>query len=124
MVGSDYCITTSKLEGFGLSYMEPWLTGTPVAGRNLPNITSDLIASGMRFPALYKGIEVPGKHTDFKDLTDQEQRKLISSLLQNKDKRELVNPEVVDNNRSVILTKYSLGNYANKLHAIYESYTG
>ncbi len=138
MVGSDYCITTSTMEGFGLAFMEPWVRGTPVAGRNLPNVTSDLIATGMRFPALYDRIVIPGSLSDFKDLSGREQKVLISDLLHNKNKRikfmklnpqlkglfELVIPEVVDNNRSVILTRYSLENYANKLYAIYESYPG
>ncbi len=32
---SDFCITTSIREGFGMVYLEPWLAGTPVIGREL-----------------------------------------------------------------------------------------
>jgi hypothetical protein len=56
--GARAAITTSIGEGFGMAYLEPWLLGTPVVGRDLPKVTGDFAASGMRFDWLYPGIPV------------------------------------------------------------------
>jgi glycosyltransferase involved in cell wall biosynthesis len=56
---SDAILTTSIAEGFGLAFLEPWLSGKSVVGRNLPRITSDFEASGISLDHLYERIEVP-----------------------------------------------------------------
>ncbi len=56
---SDAILTTSIAEGFGLAFLEPWLSGKSVVGRNLPRITSDFGASGISLDHLYQRIEVP-----------------------------------------------------------------
>ena len=79
MPASDYCVTTSMMEGFGLTYLEPWLEGIPVIGRNIETCTVDLKRNGLRFPLLYDRFIVPfkGEKTDFKDLDQQQQQQVI-----------------------------------------------
>jgi glycosyltransferase involved in cell wall biosynthesis len=58
-------ITTSVAEGFGMSFLEPWLAGKPLAGRNLPRITTDFKRMGVNLEKLYERltvpVEIPGK---------------------------------------------------------------
>jgi hypothetical protein len=83
---SDFCITTSIREGFGMVYLEPWLAGTPVIGRNLPSVTKDLEAYGIEFPRLYSAIivESGSRRTDFKDLEHGDQKLLIQEIVRHK----------------------------------------
>jgi hypothetical protein len=62
--GARAAITTSTGEGFGMAYLEPWLLGTPVVGRDLPKVTGDFAASGMSFDWLYPGIPVALTETE------------------------------------------------------------
>lgn len=52
-------VTTSVAEGFGLAFLEPWLAGRPLVGRNLPEITRDFTAGGLDLGGLYERLEVP-----------------------------------------------------------------
>ncbi len=52
-------VTTSIAEGFGLAFLEPWLAGRPVCGRDLPEITSDFHREGILLPWLYDRLDVP-----------------------------------------------------------------
>ncbi len=52
-------ITTSMAEGFGLAFLEPWLVGKPVCGRNLPEITHEFCDEGIEFPYLYERLDIP-----------------------------------------------------------------
>jgi hypothetical protein len=52
-------VTTSVAEGFGLSFLEPWLAGRPLWGRDLPEITADFKAAGLDLAALYQRVPVP-----------------------------------------------------------------
>ncbi len=63
---SDLVITTSILEGFGFSYIEPWLLDRAVIGRSIPFITPDFQAAGMKLGHLYNALIVEGK--DYKDI--------------------------------------------------------
>lgn len=45
-------LTTSIEEGFGMALVEPWLHGRWVAGRDLPELTQDLRAEGLRLEDL------------------------------------------------------------------------
>ncbi len=51
--------TTSVAEGFGLAFAEPWLLGKPVAGRRLPEITTDMEETGVDLSMLYDRLELP-----------------------------------------------------------------
>ena len=56
---ADALITTSIAEGFGLAFLEPWLAGKPLVGRNLPEITGDLEEHGLDLSNLYNRLLVP-----------------------------------------------------------------
>ena len=60
LAASDYVISTSVAEGFGMAYLEPWLAGRGVIARRLPTVMSDFEAVGMQFPLAYESIAVPG----------------------------------------------------------------
>jgi len=59
LAASDTLLTTSVAEGFGMVFLEAWLAGRPLVGRNLPEITADFLASGVRFPWCYDHLQVP-----------------------------------------------------------------
>jgi glycosyltransferase involved in cell wall biosynthesis len=61
-------VTTSVAEGFGLAFLEPWLFGKPVIGRDLPEITADFKANGIALPDLYPEWPVPLDLFDLKGL--------------------------------------------------------
>jgi hypothetical protein len=119
--------------------MEPWLIGTPVGGRNIDYITSDLKASGMQFPLLYDKIliDTGGRRTDFAALDMDEQMNFISELLTKKEILEItlqdnpllksifepVEESIITNNQSIINHEYSLHQYAKRLKAIYQRFT-
>jgi glycosyltransferase involved in cell wall biosynthesis len=46
-------VSTSVGEGFGLAFLEPWLFGKPVLGRDLPEITRDFKDNGITLADLY-----------------------------------------------------------------------
>jgi glycosyltransferase involved in cell wall biosynthesis len=56
---AEALISTSIAEGFGLSFLEPWLEGKMLVGRNLPEITSDFEEEGLDLSTLYSALPVP-----------------------------------------------------------------
>ena len=56
---ADAAITTSVAEGFGMVFLETWLAGNPLCGRDLPEITADFKADGMTFPHLQSRFAIP-----------------------------------------------------------------
>lgn len=56
---ADLILTTSVAEGFGLVFLESWLAGRSLVGRDLPEITSDFVSAGMRFDTLRPSLLVP-----------------------------------------------------------------
>ncbi|WP_319586457.1 glycosyltransferase [uncultured Desulfobulbus sp.] len=56
---ADVAVTTSVAEGFGMAFLEPWLFGTPVCGRNLPEIMSSSGDEGIQLPWSYDRLDVP-----------------------------------------------------------------
>lgn len=52
-------ITTSVAEGFGLAFLEPWLEGKMLIGRNIPEITADFVAEGIDLSPLYCTLPIP-----------------------------------------------------------------
>ena len=61
---ADRLVTTSVAEGFGMSFLEPWLFGRPVVGRNLPEITADFEEHGVDLSGLYERLDVPVEWVD------------------------------------------------------------
>lgn len=53
LAASDAVVTTSIQEGFGYIFHEPWLAGKPLIGRNIPRVTADFTATGLRLDHLY-----------------------------------------------------------------------
>lgn len=47
LAASDILITTSVAEGFGMVFLESWLSGRPLIGRDLPEITADFRDAGL-----------------------------------------------------------------------------
>jgi glycosyltransferase involved in cell wall biosynthesis len=134
---SDFCITTSIREGFGMVYLEPWLAGTPVAGRNLSCITEDLGKYNLEFPRLYDriGVKTAYGSCDFKDLETDEQENLILRLWRSSREKEIflrsnlflkllfneVESEVMRKNRQIIRKHFSVTNYGKRLLALYKN---
>jgi glycosyltransferase involved in cell wall biosynthesis len=132
---SDFCITTSIREGFGMVYLEPWLAGTPVIGRDLPYITRDLKNQGVEFPRLYNSIliETSSGKFDFKDLEPMNQEEIIANIMSRQSYRLKVfhdNPwlfnflddfpsDIIQYNQNIIELKFSVEEYGQKLLAIY-----
>jgi hypothetical protein len=52
-------LTTSVAEGFGLAFLEPWLMGRPLVGRDLPEITADFREVGVALDHLYDALPIP-----------------------------------------------------------------
>jgi glycosyltransferase involved in cell wall biosynthesis len=137
---SDFCMTTSIREGFGMVYLEPWLAGTPVIGRDLPIVTGDLRHSGLVFPRLYTClmIQPPAMGKDFKDLGVNEQMQVILQVLHNREYREgllqhnsflkgfldKVPLHIVRKNETIIKKRFSVEQYGKRLLAIYQEISG
>lgn len=56
---ADRWVTTSVVEGFGMSFLEPWLHHKPLIGRNIPMVTQDFASLGLQLESLYSSIRVP-----------------------------------------------------------------
>jgi glycosyltransferase involved in cell wall biosynthesis len=56
---AESVVSTSVTEGFGLAFLEPWLLGTGLLGRNLPEITSEFGEAGVNLGVLYDELTVP-----------------------------------------------------------------
>ena len=52
-------ITTSITEGFGFSFLEPWLFKKLLWGRSLPDICRDFTKNGIRLDHLYNALFIP-----------------------------------------------------------------
>lgn len=135
ITGSDFCITTSTMEGFGMTFLEPWLTDTPVIGRNLPSVTRDFSNAGVVFSGLYNAITVQSyNNRDFKDLSKEECSLILKEFISSFEKRKQFlndNPdlttlffdipiETIQQNRLTISERYSLKNYGTRLIELYK----
>jgi len=54
-----YFLTTSITEGFGFTFLEPWLFDKMVWGRRLPDICTDFEANGILLGHMYDELNVP-----------------------------------------------------------------
>jgi hypothetical protein len=68
LTSADGILTTSVAEGFGLAFLEPWLFGKSIIGRDLPAITADFKAQGIQFDQVYTGIRIPASWIDMEAL--------------------------------------------------------
>ena len=69
-------VTTSVAEGFGLAFLEPWLAGRSLVGRDLPEMTQGFKREGMNLSTLYPRLQVPLSWVGFEAL----RRKIESGL--------------------------------------------
>ena len=67
VASARYLLTTSITEGFGFSFLEPWLFDKLVWGRKLPDICADFEAAGVCFDHMYAALDVP---VDWLELDD------------------------------------------------------
>ena len=59
LVSADWIVTTSVAEGFGMVFLESWLAGRGLTGRDLPDVTADFAESGVQFTHVYDRLPVP-----------------------------------------------------------------
>jgi hypothetical protein len=59
VASARYLLTTSIMEGFGFSFLEPWLFDKLVWGRKLSDICTDFEANGVSFDHMYTALNVP-----------------------------------------------------------------
>ncbi len=60
VVDHAHCIiSTSVAEGYGLGFVEPWVFGKTLVGRDLPEITTDFKDMGIEMNQLYDSIPIP-----------------------------------------------------------------
>ena len=59
VASARYLLTTSITEGFGFSFLEPWLFDKLVWGRKLSDICTDFEANGVNLDHMYTQLNVP-----------------------------------------------------------------
>jgi hypothetical protein len=59
LAAADRVLTTSLAEGFGLSFLEPWVCDREVVGRDLPEVVDDFRNLGVKFERLYRQVVIP-----------------------------------------------------------------
>ncbi len=122
---------------FGMAFLEPWIYGTPVIGRDIPSVTDDLKAAGIRFPLLYEQfiVEFNDKKCDFSYLTQQEQMSLIAKVKMQSDTREKIfdfniflqkmwqkiPTTLIEHNRTVLKQNFTISSYGKRLFAVYDA---
>lgn len=78
LAAADAVLTTSVAEGFGMVFLEAWLAGKPLVGRDLPEITREFKAAGMTFRSLWSELRAAANlEADFARLTPAEQAEAI-----------------------------------------------
>lgn len=70
VAAADAAITTSVAEGFGMVFLETWLAGLPLLGRDLPEITQDFAAAGVGLEGLSGELQIPLDWLDRQALMD------------------------------------------------------
>jgi glycosyltransferase involved in cell wall biosynthesis len=71
LAATDCLVTTSVAEGFGMVFLEAWLSGCPLVGRNLPEITADFSAAGIELEMLYDQLRIPLSMVDRKTVCER-----------------------------------------------------
>ncbi|MDF2377164.1 MAG: glycosyltransferase family 4 protein [Verrucomicrobiales bacterium] len=78
---SDFVVTTSIGEGFGLAFLEPWTAGKSVVGRDLPEITRDFSENQLQLDQLYRRIDFPVEWLEKAELKEAVESMLRRSYL-------------------------------------------
>jgi hypothetical protein len=64
LFAADHCLSTSMEEGFGMAFLEPWMAGRGLMGRDLPAVTKDFREAGVGLDSLYPRWDVPPEFLD------------------------------------------------------------
>lgn len=88
-------LTTSRVEGFGYTFVEGWLCRKAVVGRDIPEVTRDFITAGMKMDHFYREF-------------DDEAVQHVARFLARPSRR------LIEDNRKVVLLKYSRRAYAQR----------
>ena len=140
ITSSDFCVTTSIREGFGMAYIEPWMMSTPVTGRKLDNIMRDLTHEGLKFPSLYEQLLVP-YNDGWKDMAEidfESQRSIIRRIIDDKELSRItfvknsqlsklfepVENKLIQQNQTIIKQKFSIASYGKRLEKAYQKLIG
>ena len=59
LAAADLLLTTSVTEGFGMAFLESWLAERTLVGRDLPEITTDFVTSGLQLDLMYRKLRIP-----------------------------------------------------------------
>jgi len=140
ITSSDFCVTTSIREGFGMAYIEPWMMNTPVAGRELKNVLQDLTHAGLEFPSLYEKLLVKdeSRWRDLAEIGFEKQREIIGKIIESKELTDITfvkNPnlkglfqdidrDIIIKNQNIIKEKFSLKSYGERLEKTYGTIDG
>jgi len=117
-------------------FIEPWLFGTPVIGRDIPYVTKDLKKLGMNFSGFYQNMHIDKDNNDFIDLSMEDQMEYIHKVNRSDIKKQdlmimnpilnnffqLVSNKIISNNIKVIKENLSLERYKERLYAIYQAF--
>lgn len=79
MQSANCILSTSIAEGFGLAFLEPWLFGKTIAGRDIPDITKDFKEAAIDLDHLYPALPIPETWIDMNDLRARIQQALSSA---------------------------------------------
>ncbi|QDU64686.1 hypothetical protein Pan216_55770 [Planctomycetes bacterium Pan216] len=71
LAASDAILTTSLAEGFGMVFLESWLAGRRLLGRDLPEITGDFVNAGVDLAALQPSLKIPVSLVALDDLRER-----------------------------------------------------
>ena len=71
---AKYIITTSISEGFGFSFLEPWIHDRFLWGRRLADICRDFETNGLNLDHMYTGLMVPVDWLEYRQFQNQWQR--------------------------------------------------
>ncbi len=82
LAAADRMLTTSVAEGFGLVFLEAWLAGQMLVGRDLPEITADFRAAGLQLDRLRPRFDVPLDWLDAADWRSQIEQLYGATLAQ------------------------------------------
>jgi glycosyltransferase involved in cell wall biosynthesis len=82
LAAADRMLTTSVAEGFGLVFLEAWLAGQMLIGRDLPEITADFRAAGLQLNDLRPRFDVPLDWIDAADWRVQIEQRYGATLAQ------------------------------------------
>ena len=83
VIHAEGILSTSIAEGFGLGFLEPWMSGKFLWGRNIPEITQDFSSLGINLNHLYQRININLEHLQNKgSLTSKIQTTLEKFFLE------------------------------------------